>query len=93
MAFDAAGLINFNSGGAVGSGGGSVKNLWHYATNDTDTVVEANAYFDSTELNQGDILIASLDLDGTPEVKVYVVSVGTGDKTSNDVTIAPMIIV
>lgn len=94
MAFAATGLINFNSGGALGAGGTltSVKSLWHYATNDADTVVEADGYFDSTGMALGDIVIASLDLDGTPEVKVYVVSVGTGDPASNDVTVVAMLI-
>ena len=90
--FDTKGLIAFNEGGADGSGASSVKSLYHYVTNDADTVVEADGYFDSTGLKKGDIVIASLDLDGTPEVKVYVVSVGTGDPSSNDVTVAPMLI-
>lgn len=94
MAFDTEGLVQFNSGGAVGSGSlTAVKKLWHYATNDADTVVEADGYFDSTEMGKGDIVWASLDLNGTPEVKVYVVSIGTGDKASNDVTVVPMPIV
>ena len=95
MAFDAEGLIQFNSGGAEAGEGGTligVKKLWHYVTDDADTVVEADGYFDNTEMGIGDILIASLDLDGTPEVKMYVVSVGTGDRYSNDVTVAPMLI-
>lgn len=93
MAFLASGLQAFNNGGSLGSGEGSVATLWHYHTNDADTVVEANGYFDTTALKAGDVVIASLDMDGTPEVKMYVVSVGTGDPASNDVTIAPMLIV
>ncbi len=93
MAFEASGLQHYNNGGALGTGAGSAKRLWHYATNDTDTVVEANGYFDSTAMNLGGVVIASLDLDGTPEVKLYVVSVGTGQQGANDVTVAPMIIV
>ncbi len=93
MAFDAEGLIQFNSGGAIAGAGGTltaVKKIWHYATNDADTVVEANGYFDNTEMGLGDLILASLDIDGTPEVKFYIVSVGTGDRFSNDVTIVPM---
>ena len=93
MAFETSGLQHYNNGGALGTGEGSAKKLWHYATNDIDTVVEANGYFDGTAMNLGDVVIASLDLDGTPEVKVYVVSAGTGDPGANDVTMAPMIIV
>ena len=93
MAFAAAGLKLIAPGGAIGTGAGSVKNIYHYATNDADTVVEANGYFDSTSLNLGDIVIASLDVDGTPEVKMYIVSVGTGDADTNDVTVAAMPVV
>lgn len=93
MAFDLEGLIVFTSGGAEAGQGGTltgVKKIWHYVTNDADTVVEANGYFDTTEMAKGDIIMASLDLDGTPEVKFYIVSVGTGDRYSNDVTVVPM---
>ena len=93
MAFDANGLQHFNNGGAFGSGAGSVKKLWHYATADADTVVEANGYFDTTALNLGDLVFASLGVGGTEEVKVYIVSVGTGDPDSNDVTVTPMAVV
>ena len=92
MAYDADGLQQFNNGGALGTGAGSVATLWHYVTDDADTVVEANAYFDTTALKKNDLLFASLDMDGTPEVKAYVVSVGTGDPDTNDVTIVPMLI-
>ena len=96
MAFDVEGLIVYNSGGAEAGQGGTltgVKKLWHYATNDADTVVEADGYFDSTEMGLGDIVLTSLDLDGTPEVKGYIVSVGTGDRYSNDVTITPWAVI
>lgn len=90
MAYIAAGLKLVSTGGAIGTGSGSSKSIYHYATNDADTVVEAGAYFDDIDgdpLKVGDIIIASLDVDGTPEVKIYIVSVGGGD-----VTIVPMLI-
>ena len=93
MAFLKAGLRKFADGGALSTGEGSSKSLHHYVTNDADTVVEADAYFDATGFNAGDLIFASLDMDGTPEVKTYVVSVGSGDINDNDVTIVPMIIV
>ena len=93
MAFDIQGLQNFNNGGALGTGEGSVAKLWHYVTNDVDTVVEADGYFDTTALAKDDIVLATLDSDGTPEVKVYVVAVGTGDPSNNDVTVTPMAVV
>lgn len=90
MAFDDAGLVVISAGGAIGTGSGSRKKIYHYATNDADTAVEAGGYFDNTDMNLGDLVIASLDVDGTPEVKHYIVSAGTGDIASNDVTIAAM---
>ena len=87
MAFLAAGLTKFAHGGALGTGEGSLRSLWHYVTNDADTVVEANAYFDGAGPNPGDIIIAALDLDGTDEVKMYVT---TG--TAADVGLTAMLI-
>lgn len=93
MAFDKKGLTMVATGAAVGSAPGNVRNLYFYVTNDADTVVETNGYFDSlstltpmaVDLLVGDVIIASLDVDGTPEVKMYVVSVGGAD-----VTVVPM---
>ena len=87
MAFAASGLKMFATGGAVGTGDGSVNNLWHYATNDADTVVEGDGYFDAKGPGPGDLVICSLDLDGTAEVKTYIV---TG--TAADVGLTAMLI-
>ena len=87
MAFAASGLTKFTHGGAIGTGENSLKSIWHYATNDADTVVETNAYFDGQGPIPGDIIIAALDLDGTAEVKMYVV---TG--TAADVGLTAMLI-
>lgn len=79
-----------NPGGAIGTGFGSSKSIYHYATNDADTVVETDGYFDNIDgdpLILGDLIMASLDVDGTPEVKVYIVAVG-----GSDVTITAMLI-
>lgn len=92
MAYDATGLKKIADGGALGTAPNNVISIWHYATNDADTVVEANAYFDTTAMKKGDIVHASLDIDGTPEYKCYIVSVGTGDPASNDVTVVPFLI-
>lgn len=93
MAFDADGLQKIANGGAVGTGAGSVKVVWHYATADADTVVEADGYFDTTALNEGDLVLASLGIGGTEEVKAYIVSAGTGDPASNDVALTAMLVV
>lgn len=90
MAFDAQGLQVIATGGALAAG--SVQKIYSYITNDADTVVEANAYFDTTDMRTGDLVIASLDVDGTPEVKHYIVSAGTGNADSNDVALTAMLI-
>lgn len=92
MAFAATGLRKVTEGGALGTGPGNVQSVYYYITNDADTVVEANAYFDTTDMKKGDVVHATVDIDGTPEYKCYVVSVGTGDKSSNDVTVVPFLI-
>jgi hypothetical protein len=77
MAYSAAGLKKLGAGGSISSGAGSVKNVFHYATNDAANVVEASNYFNSAvnlfSDGAGDIIIASLDCDGTPATKTYVV--------------------
>jgi hypothetical protein len=92
MAYNADGLRVIAHGGALGTGPGNVAKIYHYITNDADTVVETDAYFDTTDMNKGDVVHASVDIDGTPEYKCYIVSVGTGDATSNDVTVVPFLI-
>lgn len=92
MAFEKAGLMKIMNGGAIGTGAGSVKSIYHYVTNDADSVVETGGYFDVTDMTLGDIIMAGVDLDGTPECKSYMVSVGSGDINDNDVTVVPMLI-
>jgi len=87
MAFLAAGLSKYAHGGALGTGDGSLRSMWHYVTNDVDTVVETNAYFDGAGPIPGDIITCALDLDGTAEVKIYVT---TG--TAADVGLTAMLI-
>ena len=94
MAYSANGLALVANGGstATGTGSGSAKSLYMYVTADVDTVVEADGYFDTTDLVLGDLVLASLAVGGTEEIKAYTVSVGSGDKDSNDVTIVAMLI-
>ncbi len=90
MAYIEAGLVKIAFGGALSTGGGSVRSLYHYITNDADTVVETDGYFDgitNDPLLVGDIIFASLDIDGTAEFKAYIVSVG-----GSDVTVVPFLI-
>lgn len=83
MAFDVSGLVAIATG-AVAGGSGTRATIYHYATNDADTVVEADGYFDGAlddGLNAGDVIIANIDMDGTPEAKNYLVTVGGADVT------------
>lgn len=90
MAYSVVGLACFNTGGSIADGT-PVNRMWHYITNDDDDTVETDAYFDSTGMRAGDLVFCSLDMDGTDEVKIYVVSVGTGlSDGANDVTIVSM---
>lgn len=80
MAYSANGLFRFSNGCILGTGPGSVKGLCHYVTNDTAGTVEAAGYFNAAAgfLPVGSIIFASLDLDGTPAFKAYMVTANTG---------------
>jgi hypothetical protein len=71
MAFTAKNLC------AIGTGGDN--SLYMYYTNDADTVVEGSNYFLEAykNLKVGDHIIANIDMDGTPESKIYRVSAST----------------
>jgi hypothetical protein len=80
MAYAASGLKMIAAGGAVGTAPGNVKNKYFYASNDTAATVEGAGYFNSAAglLNVGDQIDCSLDVDGTPVRKDYIVSANTG---------------
>ena len=64
--------------------------LWFYKTNDADATVEASGYFNNAApdtLALGDLIIGFLDLDGTPEIKHYVV--GQAQPNAVTVTVLP----
>lgn len=74
MAHQANGLTG------IGQWGGTM--LYGYRTVDNAAAVEADAYFDNAVgggLNAGDVIIASLDTDGTPLTKLYHVVAGGAD--------------
>ena len=73
MAYDKDGFITISSGGAIGSGDGSVKSVHHYSTNDTLAVVETANYFDDAAkfMNAGDTILVTGDVDGTLFTKQY----------------------
>lgn len=76
MAYNVKGLRRFDILGFVGNGAGSVKTLWGYTTNDDAATVEATGYFDAMidQFQVGDQVLASLDLDGTPVKRSYLIS-------------------
>lgn len=56
--------------------------LWHYKT--TDDSIDTTGYFDNASdmLRAGDLMIVSLDLEGEPKTKFYIVSRSDGGKVS-----------
>jgi len=86
MAFDIKGFARIDAAVAIGTGAGSVRSLYRFATNDDAATVEAAGYFNAAvaQLTVGDVIIASLDLDGSPLGKLYIVTA----VTSTAVTIA-----
>lgn len=76
MAFALTGLKCISHLGSIGTGSGSVKKLFSYVTNDDAATVQAAGYFNSVaaQFSVGDVIIASLDLDGSPLMKNYVVT-------------------
>ncbi|MGX1496885.1 hypothetical protein ACSSV1_001921 [Labrenzia sp. MBR-25] len=65
---------------------GSVRNIHAYITNDDAAGVETTDYFLTLydRLKIGDVIFCSLDLDGTPTVRLYVVTASS----ASSVTIA-----
>lgn len=60
--------------------------LWHYKSDDTNAVVTANDYFNNASemLRVNDLIMANVDVDGTPATKIYIVTGNAG----GDVTVA-----
>ena len=50
--------------------------LWHYKTDDEKTVVTGQNYFNSVAniFNVGDLIVSSMDIDGTLTTSIFVVS-------------------
>ena len=59
--------------------------LWHYASNDTASVITTAAYFDDGAdiLRVGDLVLINADADGTPETRL----VGVATITAGSVTL------
>lgn len=56
--------------------GNVTRSRWWLVTDDVDTVIEAANFFDpiGKKMAVGDIIDASIDMDGTPELKTYMVT-------------------
>lgn len=79
MAYNADGLQVFADNSTIGTGSGSIVRGFFYATNDAASVVEASGYFNALadDLNKGDVILATMDRDGTAVAKHYVVTATT----------------
>ena len=80
MSYDVKGLYRIAAGGAIGIGANSVKSTYSYHTNDDAAAVETSGYFNGAAalFSKGDIILAALDIDGTPALRSYVVSANDG---------------
>lgn len=64
------------------TGGTRGPTYYSYTTNDTAATVVADGYFDgalNNGLRAGDIIFANLDMDGTPDFKIYRITAGGAD--------------
>ena len=74
--------------GPAPGGSGTPINIYVLASNDTAAAIETNGYFDGildNGLNKGDIILATVDHDGTIAAHIYQVTVGGADVTVADV--------
>ena len=53
---------------------GSGNQVFQYVTDDNLAAVETAGYFTTELLKKGDVILASLDMDGTPKLVIYLVS-------------------
>jgi hypothetical protein len=72
-------LRRIDPGSPVGMNGPSIS-VWHLATNETAAQVEAAGYFNAhvDALPKGTIIMAAMDVDGTPAFKHYIVTANDG---------------
>lgn len=50
--------------------------LWHYKSNDAAAQIETANYFKSASdmVRVNDLILANIDVDGTPSTKIYIVT-------------------
>ncbi|CAN7376314.1 hypothetical protein LJR231_002263 [Phyllobacterium sp. LjRoot231] len=80
MAYNAYGFKTISHIGSVDGSAGANRSLHAYVTNDDTAAVITAGYFNSLagRLKTGDIIMCSLDLDGTPMLRNYIVVTNTG---------------
>lgn len=82
---DAGTIRRFGQGVSFGSGASAIQlGDWRLATTEDAAAVETAGYFNpiAKDAKVGDLIFASLDLDGTPIGKIYMVSANTGTAVS-----------
>lgn len=79
MAYYDKALSRIASGGVLSSSATRGQSVFSYLTNDDAAAVQTSGYFNDAgpRLTKGDVILASLDLDGTPEARAYLVSAAT----------------
>lgn len=73
MAIEPDSMRGYGTGATLKAAGARTLRIWHYATNDDHATVAAAGYFNAMRpfVGVGDIVHASLDLDGTPALRIY----------------------
>jgi len=73
MAFDSKSFRSTSTGVAIAAAGARSLREWRYITNDDHATVAAAGYFNSHRGNVGvgDTIVASVDIDGTPQLRLY----------------------
>lgn len=76
------GRIRRTGAGISYGSGTTIKQLqdWDLATDDDAAAVETSGYFNAlaADMKVGEIIVGRLDLNGTPELRFYLVSANTG---------------
>lgn len=80
MAFNSYGFKTLTHIGTIAGAAGTMRSLHAYVTNDDADAVETSGYFDTVadRIKTGDIVMCSLDLDGTPALQSYVLTNTSG---------------
>jgi len=73
MAYDEKSFRGHSRGAALPAANSRSLRDWRYVTNDDHATVVAAGYFNNARafLGVGDTVLASVDLDGTPQLRLY----------------------